>query len=104
MEMSRLRIIGGGAKGMLWRQIVADVLGMRLEKIKVDDSSFGTAMLTAVGIGWFRNYEEAVECCVEIDSVSEPHLEEQKIYEGLFRKYKDIHDALEGIYKKDYSI
>lgn len=104
MEMSRLRIIGGGAKGMLWRQIVADVLGMRLEKIKVDDSSFGTAMLTAVGIGWFRNYEEAVDCCVEIDSVSEPHPEQRKIYEGLFRKYKDIHDALEGIYKKDYSI
>ena len=102
--MSRLRIIGGGAKVMLWRQIVADVLGMRLEKIKVDDSSFGTAMLTAVGIGWFRNYEEAVDCCVEIDSVSEPHPEQRKIYEGLFRKYKDIHDALEGIYKKDYSI
>ena len=37
VEMTRVRIIGGGAKGKLWRQIVADVLGMPLEKVKVDD-------------------------------------------------------------------
>lgn len=104
MEMNRIRMIGGGAKGMLWRQIVSDVLGMRLEKIKVDDSSFGTAMLTAVGIGWFADYEEAVETCVEIDSVSEPNPETQRIYEKLFVKYKDIHDALEAIYRKDYGV
>lgn len=104
MKMDRIRIIGGGAKGKLWRQIVANMLGLKLEKIKVDDSSFGTAMLTAVGIGWFSDYEEAVDCCVEIDSVSEPNTEEQKIYEGLFRKYKDIHDALDAIYRKDYGL
>ena len=42
VEMKRVRIIGGGAKGMLWRQIVADILGLELQKVKVDDSSFGT--------------------------------------------------------------
>lgn len=103
MEMSRLRIIGGGAKGKLWRQIVADVLAMKLEKVKVDDSSFGTAMLTAVGIGWFASYEEAAECCVEIDSITEPQAEEQKVYRGLFEKYKEIHDALEIIFRKNDS-
>lgn len=104
MKMNRVRIIGGGAKGKLWRQIVADVLGMAMEKIKVDDSSFGTAMLTAVGIGWFKNYEEATETCVEIDSVSEPDSETQKVYAGLFLKYREIHDALVGIYSKDYGL
>ena len=104
MEMGRVRIIGGGAKGKLWRQIVADVLGLKMEKIKVDDSSFGTAILAAVGIGWFDSYEEATEACIEIDSVSEPNPETQAIYEKLFKKYKDIHDALENIYRTDYGV
>lgn len=104
MHMGRVRIIGGGAKGKLWRQIVADVLGIRLEKNKVDDSSFGTAILTAVGIGWYQSFEEATEACIRIDSVSVPNPEVQELYEKLFKKYKDIHDALGMLYRTDYGI
>lgn len=98
VEMKRVRIIGGGAKGMLWRQIVADVLGIEMQKVKVDDSSFGTAMLAAVGIGWFDSFAQAAETCVEIDSVSKPNPENVAVYEKLFVKYKAIHDALAPIY------
>ena len=99
VEMKRVRIIGGGAKGMLWRQIVADILGLELQKVKVDDSSFGTAMLTAVGIGWFDSFAHAAEACVEIDSVSRPDPETHELYEKLFLKYKAVHDALAPIYR-----
>ena len=98
VSMKRVRIIGGGAKGMLWRQIVADVLGIEMEKVEVDDSSFGTAMLAAVGIGWFDSFAQAAEACVRIESVSRPDPENQQVYETLFRKYKKIHDALAPIY------
>lgn len=100
VAMTRMRIIGGGAKGKLWRQIVADVLGVPLEKVKVDDSSFGSAMLAAVGIGWFASYAEAAERCVEIDSVTTPDPENAALYETLFMRYKAIHDALAPIYRK----
>ena len=40
-----IRIIGGGAKSLLWSQIVCDVLGMPASKPEIDDSSFGGAML-----------------------------------------------------------
>lgn len=99
VDMKRVRIIGGGAKGMLWRQIVADVLGIEMQKVKVDDSSFGTSMLTAVGIGWFGSFAEAAEKCVQIDSVSKPNPENQAIYEKLFVRYKAVHDALAPIYR-----
>ena len=92
-------IHGGGAKGMLWRQIVADILGLELQKVKVDDSSFGTAMLTAVGIGWFDSFAHAAETCVEIDSVSKPDPATHELYEKLFLKYKAVHDALAPIYR-----
>ena len=100
VEMTRVRIIGGGAKGLLWRQIVADVLNLKMQKVKVDDSSFGTAMLAAVGIGWFESYAAAAECCVEIDSVSEPIPENAAVYDKLFARYKAIHDALAPIYRE----
>lgn len=98
VEMTRVRIIGGGAKGSLWRQIVADVLGMSMEKVKVDDSSFGTAMLAAVGIGWFHSYAEAADSCIEIDSVTTPQKETQEIYDKLFIMYKAIAEALAPVY------
>lgn len=100
VEMTRVRIIGGGAKGLLWRQIVADVLGLEMQKVKVDDSSFGTAMLAAVGIGWFESYARAAETCVEIDSVSRPNPENMAVYNKLFARYKAIHDALAPIYRE----
>lgn len=98
VEMKRVRIIGGGAKGMLWRQIVADVLGIEMQKVKVDDSSFGTAMLAAVGIGWFESFAQAAETCVQIDSVSKPNPENVEVYAKLFHRYKKIHDALAPVY------
>lgn len=98
VTMERVRIIGGGAKGLLWRQIVADVLGLTMEKVKVDDSSFGSAMLAAVGIGWFESFTQAAEVCVEVESVTVPDPENRRIYDSLFPRYKAIHDALAPIY------
>lgn len=98
VELKRVRIIGGGAKGLLWRQIVADVLGLELQKVKVDDSSFGSAMLAAVGIGWFESYAQAAQTCVQIDSICAPDPENCAAYSALFPRYKAIHDALAPIY------
>lgn len=98
VPMERVRIIGGGAKGALWRQIVSDVLGMPLEKAKVDDSSFGTAMLAAVGIGWFADFAQAAEKCVQVDSITVPNPENQALYEALFPRYRQIARALREIY------
>ena len=99
VEMKRVRIIGGGAKGLLWRQIVADVLGLEMQKVKVDDSSFGTAMLAAVAVGWFDSFAQAAETCIEIDSVAKPNPDNHQLYEKLFVRYKAIHDALAPIYQ-----
>jgi xylulokinase len=100
VKFDRVRVIGGGAKGLFWRQIVTDVLGLTLEKVRVDDSSFGSALLAAVGLGWYCDYEEAAEACVKIDSVTTPVPENQKLYEKLFCRYKKVHDALADIYKE----
>lgn len=92
-------IIGGGAKGKLWREITADVLGITLRTTASSDSSLGSAMLAGIAIGVFRDEKEAKERCVKMDTVTIPNSDNTEKYAKLYEKYKSIHDALAPIYK-----
>ena len=100
LKVNDTRIIGGGAKSPLWRQIVSDVLGLELQKTEIDDSSFGAAMTAGVGVGVFPGFEEAAERCIRIKSITKPDYENYKKYEKFFKIYKDIHDSLAPVYRK----
>ena len=97
--VGKATIIGGGAKGDLWRQITADCLGMNLIKTVSSDSSLGSAMLAGVAIGVFKSPEEAVRVCIKEESVTRPIAENTKKYEKLFEEYVAVHDALAPIYQ-----
>lgn len=91
-------IIGGGARGKLWRQIVSDMLGIPLLKSERDDSSFGSAMLAGAAAGVFESKEEAVSRCTGAAERIYPEEERRRIYEQGFSDYKRIHDALAEVY------
>ncbi|MBR3932698.1 MAG: xylulokinase [Clostridia bacterium] len=95
-------IIGGGGKSPLWRQMVADALGITLVEMKYADSSFGSAMLAGVAIGIFENPQKAVEVCNKVISTTVPNDENTKKYLKLFKKYKAVQKALEPIYNGEY--
>lgn len=91
-------IIGGGAKGSLWRQITADCLGMELVKTVSSDSSLGSAMLAGVAVHVFAEPQDAVKACIKAESVTIPVNENTEKYEKLFEEYVAVHDALAPIY------
>lgn len=95
-------IIGGGGKSPLWRQMVADALGVELIEMKYADSSFGSAMLAGIAAGIFSNAEQAVKKCNEIVSTTVPNLKNTLKYKEIFNKYKAIQKALEPIYNGEY--
>ncbi len=95
-------IIGGGGKSPLWRQMIADALGITLIEMKYADSSFGSAMLAGVAVGIFENYEKALEICNKQVSETLPDMENNKKYKQLFKKYKAVQKALEPIYNGEY--
>lgn len=92
-------LIGGGAKGPLWRQITADALGMTLKTTESSDSSLGSAMLAGIAAGVFRDAKEAVDRCVKAADVVRPDAASTAQYAKLFTVYKQIHDALAPIYR-----
>lgn len=91
-------LIGGGAKGALWRQMTADVLDMTLKTTNSSDSSLGSAMLAGIAVGVFHDPSDAVERCVSEKETVIPIPEHTGIYRGIFETYKKIHDALAPIY------
>ncbi|MBR2340377.1 MAG: xylulokinase [Clostridia bacterium] len=93
--------IGGGTKGRLWRQMIADALGIVLRTTYSSDSSLGSAMLAGIAAGIFKDENDAVSKCVRARDIVYPNPENTAKYERVFEIYKEIHDALAPIYSKE---
>ena len=92
--------IGGGTKGKLWRQMIADTLGIALKTTESSDSSFGSAMLAGIAVGIFESAQDAVEKCVKPIDITYPNRDNTPKYREVFKVYKKIHDALSPIYSE----
>ena len=93
LGFSTTRLTGGGARSALWRQILADVMNVRVELPAVADASFGAALLAGVGVGAYSD-EEAAEAAIRIVATNEPDPARVALYEKGFRLYRDIQTAL----------
>jgi xylulokinase len=88
--IQHLSLIGGGAKSKTWRTVICNVLGVRLNKPKIEDAAFGSALLAGVGIGMFASLAEAVQTCVRYDETLLPNAEQHALYQEFFAIYRDI--------------
>ena len=90
-------IIGGGAKSKVWRQIVADALGLTLVRTENNDSSFGSAMCAGISAGFFADYDKASKTCQKVIGKTEPNFENTEKYKKIFKKYQKISKFLTEI-------
>jgi sugar (pentulose or hexulose) kinase len=97
----RATLIGGGAKGALWAQMTADVLGITLVRTQSSDSSLGSAMLAGIAVGVFRDAEDAVSRSIKIKDEFLPDPARTQAYARIFTRYKRIADALLPIYSEE---
>ena len=93
------RICGGGAKSPLWRRIMANVLGCRLEMPKSEQGpGMGGAMLAMVACGEYPDVAAACSAMVEISGVVEPEPELTAKYEARYRQFRRIYPALKNLF------
>ena len=87
MGATSVRVTGGGMKSPVWRQIIADVLGIPVLTVNTSDegAAFGSAILAAVGVGAFKTVEQATDAIVKETSVTKPGRSYDKEY-ARFRK------------------
>lgn len=100
LDVRRLTIVGGGAKGPLWRQIKADVTGLPVRvPVSVETTATGAAILAAVGAGVHGSVAEAVEAFVAFrPEEHEPDPERHEAYEEAYRRYRDVYFALKPVF------
>ncbi|MDD3887010.1 MAG: FGGY family carbohydrate kinase, partial [Victivallaceae bacterium] len=100
LPIKRIFLIGGGAKGKLWSEIVCNVFNRPVSIPIPGDASFGSALIAGTGIGVYRDGVDAVKQCLHMDRTLEPEPGPAAFYADGFKKYKEIHDCLAPIYHK----
>lgn len=84
------RLLGGGARSPLWRQILCDVLGQPLIKPAVQDAAFGAALLAGVAVGTFPGWQAAVDTCVHADETLHPDPAAHALYDQYYDVYRAV--------------
>ncbi|MBE5867747.1 MAG: carbohydrate kinase [Lachnospiraceae bacterium] len=98
IRFTKLHATGGGAHSAEWMQMKADVLNLPIIALKtVDAGTVGSAMLTGVAIGLFKDLETAASCMVEETATYEPRQHMHEKYMLLYEKYKDVYQAVRGL-------
>jgi xylulokinase len=92
------RVSGGGARGLLWLQIVASVLELPLERVAVDEgAAFGAALLGGVAAGLWPDVHAAVRATVTPAEPIEPLPEWVSVYSEQRQRYRALYPALRGV-------
>ena len=81
-------VSGGGAKGQIWRQILADVFELPVVTASgsAEGGAYGAALVAGVGAGLFTAEEAGKLCTVE--SVTEPIPEHYPVYRAAAARFK----------------
>jgi xylulokinase len=102
LRVQRITIVGGGAKGPLWRQIKADVTGLPVRvPTNVETTAAGAAILAAVGSGECPGIGQAVTSFVTFEpDEHQPDPECRDAYEDAYRLYRDVYFALKPVFAR----
>ncbi|QIB34574.1 FGGY-family carbohydrate kinase [Ancylobacter pratisalsi] len=89
----RVLVSDGGSNSRVWMQIIADVLGQPVHRLKGHPgSSLGAAWTAAVGVGladW-----PGIARFVQQDEVLQPNPAHAEVYEAGYRRYRDLYRCL----------
>jgi xylulokinase len=83
-RIESMRVVGGGARGRLWDQILADVYGVPVHRPAILDeaTSMGAALAGGVGVGLYPDFS-VIERMNRVVEVFEPNPAAQRVYERI---------------------
>jgi len=94
LSFGTIKLMGGGARSATWRQIIADVTGLVVERPGNGDASFGAALVAGIGVGYYADTRAAVAQCVSVLDRCEPDPARHALYNEFFTIYKQAQAVL----------
>jgi xylulokinase len=86
---------GGGMESAVWRQILADVLDLRLQKtLMSEQTGTGAALLAGVGVGVYGSFEEAGRVMQHYGAPTEPNPANRAVYDALYAEFTGLYPKL----------
>jgi xylulokinase len=99
-----LHAIGGGASSALWNRIKADVTGHELVAVGAEAATCaGAAILAGVGVGVYRDFEEAVPVFVKEGARYTPDAGNKAVYDRRYETYLKLYERLRPIMHEEES-
>lgn len=79
----------------------ADILNKKIITLEIENGpSTGAAMIAAVGMGYYENFEECANKFVNYKEEYQPNPENVEVYEKYYQVYKTIYQNTKAISKK----
>ncbi len=96
--LTSLRLVGGGARSAVWRQILADVLGVPLAipQLLAEATSWGAAVAGGVGVGLYPSWEIARAPMQTVQHIL-PNPEAHVRYIDLLERFRAAYHAVAAL-------
>ncbi len=89
---------GGAARGSLWPQIVADVLGVAVRVPEVKESTaLGAAIFAGLGAGLYDDVDSVVGRLVRFERTFEPDRAARSTYDGHYASWSQLYPRILGL-------
>lgn len=99
IKIERTKICGGGAKSVLWKKIIANVMNLKVDVIESEEGpALGAAMLAAVGCEAYEDVESIAQKVVKVVDTVEPNEELVEKYEAKYKEFRKIYPTVRGLY------
>jgi xylulokinase len=100
-KVSQVRASGGGMKGSLWRQILADVLETELVELNTSEGAgFGAALLAGVGAKIWPDVPTACDATIQITHVTKPSTGQFNAYREAYEIYQTLYPTLKSTFAR----
>ncbi|MCL4296352.1 MAG: hypothetical protein KJ077_11515 [Anaerolineae bacterium] len=104
IKPDKLIVVGGAARNKFWMQNKADVAGRPIEVPEIEEATpLGAAILAGIGVGLYRDEQDAFEHVYKPGQTYEPNPELASCYAEWFKIYQQLYPTLKPISHQLYS-
>lgn len=90
-----IRATGGGASAALWLQLQADVYGLPVRRLRIEEgAAYGAGLLGHVAARTFASVEEASTVVKTMRDVTAPDRRATEAYDSLYEVYRSVYVSL----------